>query len=397
MDSSTTHAAPPILPSTSTTNMPGYTIPLLQLLFGASALSRSTTLNLFALALGSYWLCFLGIHHPQGPWTRVYTMGCTLISVFLKTLSSRWLMSENEFQRRGKDKNDDGDDGKKEGKSSKKSWKQWVFDVIEIGFGSARGIGWNFQIRNVPPAPSPTTPRLQFAAKQLVSAAINLLLVDLSYWHLRHFSSVTAEPIAPLTSQPLPLALFNAWLIYIQAYWVMSALFSVVAAITVPLHIYPPSAFPPLFGSFAHAYTMKRFWAHTWHQMMRSIQLPYTAFLVRKLNLDERKKSTYWVKVCVAFFFAWLVHAYGTLISGGGLTCDFWRYAPQVLAFWVEEKVIEVGKKMGCKGRKWRVLGYLWVFVFNGCTLLAWFAPPAAQRAYIKHPLGFSVVDKIMK
>ncbi|KEQ58187.1 uncharacterized protein M437DRAFT_59928, partial [Aureobasidium melanogenum CBS 110374] len=183
----------------------------------------------------------------------------------------------------------------------------------------------------------------------------------------------------------------------LQARWTMSALLSVLAAITVPLHIYPPSAFPPLFGSFTNAYTVKRFWAHTWHQMMRTLATPYTSFLVRTLGLDERKKSTYWVKVCSAFFFAWIVHAYGTLITGGGYTADLWRYAPQVLAFWVEEKVIETGKKMGCKGRKWRVLGYLWVFVFEGVTLLAWFRPAIEQGAHLKHPLGFSVVDKILK
>lgn len=129
---------------------------------------------------------------------------------------------------------------------------------------------------------------------------------------------------------------------------------------------------------------------------MRTLQLPYTAFLVRKLNLDESRKSTYWLKVCSAFFFAWIVHAYGTLITGGGFTADFWRYAPQVFAFWIEEKVIEVGKRLGLESKKWRVLGYLWVFVFEGLTLLAWFGPAVEAGAHLKHPLGFSVVDKIM-
>lgn len=255
----------------------------------------------------------------------------------------------------------------------------------------------NFQIKNLPTAPAPTTPRLPFAAKNLGLAVFNLLLVDLGYLHLRQFSGITSLPIKPLTSQPLPLALINAWIIYLQARWTMTALFSLVAAITVPLHIFSPSAFPPLFGSFAHAYTVKRFWAYTWHQMMRSLQTPYTAFLVRRLGLDHRKKSTYWVKVCSAFFFAWIVHAYGTLITGGGYTADVYRYLPQVFAFWIEEKVVEIGRSMGCEGKKWRVLGYLWVFVFEGLTLVAWFAPAIEKGAHLKHPLGFSVVDKLLK
>ncbi|KAG9674810.1 hypothetical protein KCU95_g16506, partial [Aureobasidium melanogenum] len=286
---------PPLLPSTPANSIPNYLLPLLEILLGFSALSRSTPLNLFAVALGTYWLFALTINKPQGgEWTHVYTQGCRLMSVVLKIVSARWLMKASDFERRGKEKGEK--DGKEEDGKNKRRWWGYLWDAFEIGSMSSRGIGWNFQIRNLPPAPSPTTPRLQFAVTQLFSAAFNILLVDISYLFLRQFSPITSHPILPLTSQPLLLALFNAWLIYLQARWTMSALLSVLAAITVPLHIYPPSAFPPLFGSFANAYTVKRFWAHTWHQMMRTLATPYTSFLVRTLGLDSTKKSTYWVK-----------------------------------------------------------------------------------------------------
>ncbi|THY16608.1 hypothetical protein D6D01_07666 [Aureobasidium pullulans] len=254
----------------------------------------------------------------------------------------------------------------------------------------------NFQLRNLPPTPARETPRLKFAAKHLVSAAIDLLLVDLSYYHLRHNSPIASLPIRPLTSQPIPLALFNAWLIYLQARWTMNALHSLLAATTVPLHIFSPSGFPPLFGSFSHAYTMKRFWSHTWHQMMRTLALPYTNALVRVLRLDPSEKSTYWVKVCSAFFWAWAVHAYGTFIAGGGYTADLYRYVPQVAAFWVEEKVMEVGRKVGLKGRGWRVVGFVWVFCFQGATLILWFGPAVRMGAHLKGPLPWSFVEWVV-
>ncbi|THY47207.1 hypothetical protein D6C98_07198 [Aureobasidium pullulans] len=240
------------------------------------------------------------------------------------------------------------------------------------------------------------TPRLNFAAKHLVSAAIDLLLVDLSYYHLRRNSPIASLPIRPLTSQPFPLALFNAWLIYLQARWTMNALHSILAAITVPLHIFSPAGFPPLFGSFRHAYTIKGFWSHTWHQMMRTLALPYTNALVRTLHLNPSQKSTYWVKVSSAFFWAWAVHAYGTLIAGGGYTADLYRYVPQVAAFWVEEKVMEVGRRLGLKGRGWRIAGYVWVFCFQGATLIVWFGPAVRMGAHLKGPLPWSFVEWVV-
>ncbi|THV92037.1 hypothetical protein D6D26_08691 [Aureobasidium pullulans] len=215
------------------------------------------------------------------------------------------------------------------------------------------------------------TPRLPFAAKHLVSAAIDLLLVDLSYYHLRRNSPIASLPIRPLTSQPFPLALFNAWLIYLQARWTMNALHSILAAITVPMHIFSPAGFPPLFGSFKHAYTIKGF--------------------VRTLHLNPSQKSTYWVKVSCAFFWAWAVHAYGTLIAGGGYTADLYRYVPQVAAFWVEEKVMEVGRRLGLKGRGWRIAGYVW-----GATLIVWFGPAVRMGAHLKGPLPWSFVEWVV-
>ncbi|KAI4723307.1 hypothetical protein E4T48_00314 [Aureobasidium sp. EXF-10727] len=388
-------STPPIsLPQPSASApIPVYLLPLLMTLHSITAISRSTPLTIFAIAYGVYWLFFLVKNKPQGQYTQVYTAGCTLISTVLRTISARFLMEEREFERRG-EKGKDGEG--KGGEPKRRGWLQWGIDVVDLGFMSARGIGWNFQIRNLPPAPAKTTPRLHFAAKQLLSAAFDFLLVDLAHHHHRHFSPIASEPIKSLTTQPLPLALLNAWLIYLQARWTMSATHKLLAAITVPLHIFSPSDFPPLFGSFAHAYTIKGFWAGTWHQMMRTLQVPYTKAFVRMFGLNEREKSTYWVKVCCAFFLAWLVHAYGTLIAGGGTSADFYRYAPQVFGFWIEEKVVQWGIKVGCKGKGWRVLGYVWVFCFQGATLVAWFGPTTKKGVYLVHPLGFSLLERVL-
>ena len=122
----------------STNSIPFYIVPLIQVLFGASAISRSTPLNLVALALGTYWLFALAIYKPEGQHTPVYTAGATLITFVLKTLSARWLMTANEFERRGKEREDKEDVSKRQ----KRGWWQWVCDVIDLSFMTSRGIGW---------------------------------------------------------------------------------------------------------------------------------------------------------------------------------------------------------------------------------------------------------------
>jgi hypothetical protein len=252
----------------------------------------------------------------------------------------------------------------------------------------------NFQIRNLAPQPPNTISHLSFVTKNLTNALIDLALVDLTFYHFKHNTPFGSHPISSLRSQPFPLAWINAWLIYLQARWTTDAFYNILSCITVPLHIYPPSAFPPLYGSFKHAYTIRRFWAYTWHQMLRNLALPYTNFLVASLKLDRNSKSTYWVKVSLAFFWAWAIHAYGTFIAGGGLAADTYRYVPQVIGFWIEEVVVQWAVRMGVKESWWtRVVGYVWLFCWQGWGLVRWVEPGSLAGAYLKAPLPFSLVE----
>ncbi|CAC9894313.1 unnamed protein product, partial [Aureobasidium pullulans] len=366
--------------------------PISQLLFGLSLTTGSHTFTTLSIGAGIYWLFDLAIDRRSGGYTDVYIAGCTIFSAVFRMIAVRWL-EDGVVERRGSGK-EDGVSGRKTGKEvagkekgkevyevgekiegNAKGWVQTGLDAVELGFMNPRGVGWNFQLRNLPPTPARDTPRLPFVAKHLVSAAIDLLLVDLSYYHLRHNSPIASLPIRPLTSQPFPLALFNAWLIYLQARWTMNALHSILAAITVPMHIFSPAGFPPLFGSFKHAYTIKGFWSHTWHQMMRTLALPYTNALVRTLHLNPSQKSTYWVKVSSAFFWAWAVHAYGTLIAGGG--------------YGGGEKIRVEGKRLE---DRWICVGVL----LPGATLIVWFGPAVRMGAHLKGPLPWSFVEWVV-
>lgn len=248
----------------------------------------------------------------------------------------------------------------------------------------------NFQVGQVPPAPDAKTPRLPYILRNLSVGLLELLAIDISSYYMRHKTPVdTSLSTAPLTF------LAHTWLFYLMVRWGIDAAYRLSASLNIALHIFRPSDFPPLFGSLGNAYTMKRFWGITWHQMMRTVAEPYTNALVRLSNLDSRRKSTYWVKVASAFFWAGAMHAYGALIAGGSVWSDVCQFGSQILAFWVEDVVIGLAKKTGIRDGWWvRGVGYVWVFVFQGATLW-WYPSPAEVGLYAKHPL--SVVEWVLE
>ncbi len=140
----------------------------------------------------------------------------------------------------------------------------------------------------------------QFTTCTIANDSIACTLVQgnshqpLSTSSCRHFSlshtSISSATFRPLTSQPnrisntgwtssssplqclahLPPSLGwdNVRLLSILAGWLsLCTLFSIHASL--------------LSSPFKNAY-VRRFFGHTWHQMMRTLQLPYTAFQVRK-------------------------------------------------------------------------------------------------------------------
>ncbi|KAI5208436.1 hypothetical protein AUEXF2481DRAFT_291205 [Aureobasidium subglaciale EXF-2481] len=228
---------PPSIPSPT---IPPYLTLLTQFLFGLTATSNSTLLFLFSSTWGIYWIYSIAVYKYAGAYLDVYITGCTMFSVVVRILAVG-VLGERGFERKKKDDGEE-DKGKEVGKegNQKRGLLQRVWDAVEVGCMGARGIGWTHQLRNLPPAPPASSPRIPFAIRNLASAVFNLLLVDLAHHHLRHNSPITSPPLAQLSTQPLPLALLNAWLIYLQARWTMTALYSLLAVFTVPLHVFAP-------------------------------------------------------------------------------------------------------------------------------------------------------------
>ena len=89
----------------------------------------------------------------------------------------------------------------------------------------------------------------------------------------------------------------------------LAALYSLAAAATARLHLYESCDWLPLFGRLTAAYPVRRFWSHSWHQMMRSTAEPSVQYLLH--DIPKIKHGTYLSnhgKVFGEFYWAYLTH-----------------------------------------------------------------------------------------
>ena len=169
----------------------------------------------------------------------------------------------------------DGEDASKLPPASKFLW------MVEL-LGVTRGIGWNWRVTGIPRNPANLSRRnfLQTCALKYVGMYLGLYFISLScdrilssFRALQDYPELQAALIYS-TSRPLFLYTFIVlgWALTIYSHFAILML--PLAMVCVGLGVGPKAwqnaeAWPPNFGSFADAYSIRRFWGYTWHQQMR--------------------------------------------------------------------------------------------------------------------------------
>lgn len=247
----------------------------------------------------------------------------------------------------------------------------------------------------------PSYPRSKFVAQNLYGAAWRILAIDLASMYIRSTPLGTVPVTRRLQDEPLPVGLLKAVLLYTMARWVMDSVYRLAAATSVGLGIHGPEVWPNMFGSVREAYTVRRFWAFTWHQMMRNISEPGVDFVARKvLRIPRRTYLSNYFKIFGAFFVAYAVHGYGTHMAGGNHVGDWNYYMAQVVAIWVEETAIAVALKTGVVREDWALakpVGYAWTALCRAYTLMLWEDHAATGGAYIKPAFGISPIELLLE
>ncbi|KAF9467766.1 membrane bound O-acyl transferase family-domain-containing protein [Collybia nuda] len=249
----------------------------------------------------------------------------------------------------------------------------WAYDL----FTSPRGIGWAHEPSNAVLPPRPACSKSSFLMKQFARLAMLGLIYDIATWH-NYFNPAYFRDGPSLTAYGWFWRYESIWGWALQAYTVMAAQNCFVSILSVSLGRSDAEDWPWLFGSFSSAWTIRRFWGRTWHQLLRRFVTAHGRFVSGRLGLTRGSNFSAYVQLYTAFFLSAIIHSLGdyTLLrnwNGGAFKFFLW----QAVAITFEDGVIALGRNAGLKGSApvWRVLGYVWVWTWFAVCFPTWQDP----------------------
>ncbi|KAF2017199.1 hypothetical protein BU24DRAFT_490412 [Aaosphaeria arxii CBS 175.79] len=247
-----------------------------------------------------------------------------------------------------------------------------------------RYVGWSQEVKNVPVEVPIGYPRWRFLIRKTLRAGLMYVLVDMTnsysastphgnyrgYEHLRK----------PVGTDGLPLGhkIMMSWLhimITFTSLEMASAAYSVVAVLT---GLSPPKDCPSAFGDVQKCYTIRNAWSLVWHQNCRRICSTPGIYLTKHVFCFRKGSfASKYFQLFAGFFVSACVH------GGSAILCnrDFWAddycfavFMAQAVAILIEDHVIDIARSsLGLKdSAMWRVLGYVYVFVWFGVSLIPW-------------------------
>ncbi|KAF9456879.1 membrane bound O-acyl transferase family-domain-containing protein [Collybia nuda] len=247
----------------------------------------------------------------------------------------------------------------------KRLW--WSFGVNH----GPRGIGWNYQAPNLQPAP--TEERWQFVRSSLWRALRFFILVDLaqSYIHLNPLFSTFGSSALSITAQGYVLRCLNIAAYSCTPYGMLNMQYSLLSAVAVSLDIVKPEFWIRPYGYWTDAYTIRRFWGRTWHQMMRRFLSSHGKFIARTLGFRPGSQASSSTQLFAAFTLSGIIHSAGgdAMVGMKYLGASFPFFFAQAVGITIEDIVIAVSRKMNVQSsQRARLVGYLWVFWWFSVT-----------------------------
>ncbi|KAI1792380.1 membrane bound O-acyl transferase family-domain-containing protein [Ganoderma leucocontextum] len=285
-------------------------------------------------------------------------------------------------------------------------WKR-IYYAISI-LWSPRLIGWDTQVANVPPLM--TKSRAVFLRQAAYTVVKSALVVDLAgtYVKLQPLIELRGTPGFPTGLRGYLMASMCLFAYCTKTYASVRLQHSCLAIVCVATGLGngDPEMWPDLFGSWSDAYTVRRFWGQTWHQLIRRHFSACGKAVSSTLGFKKGSNASSYSKLYTAFFLSGLLHSFGDLALGEPFGKSMPFFLTNAVAITFEDAAISVARRLGVgsatktKGKegpppRWvRVLGYTWVFVWFSYSLrqLVWWTVP--------HEVGktlpkFSIVQTI--
>jgi len=147
----------------------------------------------------------------------------------------------------------------------------------------------------------------------------------------------------------------------------MSMQYYAMAFLAVAVGFSEPRYWVAPYGSLSEAYSLRRFWGRSWHQMLRRFTTSIGQFCARSLGCSPKSSAAMLVQLYVGFIVSGTMHSGGDAMVGKQyLWASMPFFLAQPVAITFETAIIAIVRQAGytrCTG--WiRMVGYIWVFLW---------------------------------
>ncbi|KAI1408538.1 membrane bound O-acyl transferase family-domain-containing protein [Hypoxylon sp. FL1857] len=236
-----------------------------------------------------------------------------------------------------------------------------------------RGIGWNWQVKNVPPHPGANQLRLEFVWKRIVEFVWRTALKAFAVYIIGLCQAVQPPVTSPVISWLLDAVV--GWCGAVWSWHTIGAAHAAGGAITVLLGICEPWEWPPVLGALGDAWSVRQAWSTTYHQIMRRpFQTPGVR-LARFLGLKQGTLGSRYVQLYVAFLLSFSVHEWQSFTSTRRDNGEFAFFMSQPVIITIEDIVQWIWRKSVDPTRREKLarletlVGYAWTIVAFTVTL----------------------------
>ncbi|KAI9698089.1 MAG: hypothetical protein M1820_007597 [Bogoriella megaspora] len=259
------------------------------------------------------------------------------------------------------------------------TWERlrWAFRLM---IPCHRGIGWNWQVKGVPPDPYAWLPKWEYVGKHLGWAVLvylrsAVMLVGMGFGSQMQFERSTSAS----GNWTWEYMIWDAVIGWSGATWVWDRLccaYSFAAALSVAIGLSEVWEWPPLMGDLREAWSVRQMWSSAYHQVLRRMVSQPAIRTTRFLGLRKGSVASRYTQLYLSFAISCLYHEFEIFSVTRRDMGEFAFFLSQPVAITAEDIVQWIWRKLqpdqepsptsvACA----KMIGYSWVFAWFSWSL----------------------------
>ncbi|KAK2461015.1 hypothetical protein APHAL10511_006956 [Amanita phalloides] len=261
-------------------------------------------------------------------------------------------------------------------------------------YTSSRGTRWSHEPTHaLPPHPSPSITRSKFLLQEIRTLVWEIVLYEAIVTYAKSSPSFAVNGHS-IGEDDMFWRIVNVLGVGFGAIVAIRMVHRMLCIPCVAIGFSEPQDCVPIFGDFRDAYTLRNFWGHVWHQLLRWVGVSHGRFLAYDVfRLKRGSKAAYMVQLYTTFAITAVIHVAGEYSLLGYLTYRhallFFLLQPVAITF--ETLVIGVIGKLSIRG-PWRLIGHIWVLMWFVYTVPNWI-DPLLQRGLAEAAPSFGLLS----